>query len=160
METVNKFIKNKKLGENYIRPKVTATEKLTPEQIEEKLENYSQTDIANIPLGVHVRYFKTVNGKKKFCSGGILRVNTGLPTYVLLSNGELTWSVQVKDTIFFRKMTNSEISTEHKKENEDYEKSINDLSEKNRILSDKIRLLELENKKLLSIIKKNAKNMI
>ena len=92
----------KKFGtDNYVRPDETITDKLTPEEIENKLQDYVQTDIEKIPLNTHVRYFKMDDGKRKFCSGGILYQNIGLPTYVKLSNGSNVWSVQIKDTIFF-----------------------------------------------------------
>ena len=107
----------KKFGtDNYVRPEETITDKLTPEEIETKLEDYTQTDIEKIPLNVHVRYFKMEDGKRKFCLGGILYQNVGLPTYIKLSNGTNVWSVQTKDTLFFRKLSPLEITTEHKKE--------------------------------------------
>lgn len=137
----------KKLGGDYVRPEKTLTDKLTPEQIEEKLENYSQTYIENIPLNVHVRYFKMEDGKRKFCLGGLLYQNTGLPVYVKLSNGTNVWSVQTKDTIFFRKMTPTEIKTEHHKDISELEEKVNKLTAMNEIL-------EAENKKLKAYIKK------
>ena len=52
--------------------------------------------------------------------GGQLHKNTGLPDYVILSNGASQWSVQVKNTIFWRKMTSNEIK-------EDYQTSLETL---------------------------------
>jgi hypothetical protein len=67
--------------------------------------------------------------------GGQLYKNTGLPDYVILNSGTYQWSVQVKDTIFYRKMTLGEIKNE-------YQLIIDDLVQKNKKLKD-------ENKKLL-----------
>ena len=66
--------------------------------------------------------------------GGQLHKNNGLPEYIILFNGKTQWSVQVKDTIFYRKMTISEIK-------EEYEKIIKDLIEKNKKLKKQIKEL-------------------
>jgi hypothetical protein len=143
----NQYKVLKKLGTGYVRPSKTASENLTPEEIESKLEDYIQTDIEKIPLNTHIRYFKMEDGKRKFCPGGILYQNVGIPTYVKLSNGSNVWSVQVKDTIFFRKMAPIEISTEYKKQ-------INELDDKVKHIVKKNEILEAENKKLIDYIKK------
>lgn len=131
----------------YVRPAVTMTDQLSKEQIEEKLEDYVKVDdIYKVPLGVHMRYFSNVNGKMVFRMGGLLHKNTGLPEYVILSTtptGKPGWSVQVKDTIFYRKMTLNEIKTE-------YQGIIDELIEKNKKLKD-------ENKKLNEKLAKYVK---
>lgn len=146
-----KNMNGKKLGGGYVKTGKSKTELLSPEEIAEKLENYEEADIKNIPLGVHVRYFKMEDGNRKFCSGGILCHNTGLPTYVMLSNGEYKWSVQVKDTIFLRKMTQNEINTQYKKEIDELQEKINILTERNKELDE-------ENKKLIAYVKKIKRN--
>ena len=122
----------------YTRPAVTMTDQLSKEQIEEKLEDYKKVDdIFKVPLGVHLRYFSNINGKMVFRMGGLLHKNTGLPDYVILSTtptGKPGWSVQVKDTLFYRKMTLQEIKIE-------YQTIIDELISKNKKLKD-------ENKKL------------
>lgn len=131
----------------YVRPATTMTDQLSKEQIEEKLEDYVKVDdIYKVPLGVHMRYFSNVNGKMAFRMGGLLHKNTGLPEYVILSTtptGKPGWSVQVKDTIFYRKMTLNEIKSE-------YQGIIDDLIEKNKKLKD-------ENKKLNEKLAKYVK---
>lgn len=131
----------------YVRPAVTMTDQLSKEQIEEKLEDYKKVDdIYKVPLGVHLRYFSSIGGKMVFRMGGLLHKNTGLPEYVILSTsptGKPGWSVQVKDTIFYRKMTLNEIKTE-------YQSIIDELIEKNKKLKD-------ENKKLNEKLAKNVK---
>jgi hypothetical protein len=122
----------------YVRPAVTMTDQLSKEQIEEKLEDYKKVDdIFKVPLGVHLRYFSNINGKMVFRMGGLLHKNTGLPDYVILSTsptGKPGWSVQVKDTLFYRKMTLQEIKIE-------YQAIIDELITKNKKLKD-------DNKKL------------
>jgi hypothetical protein len=131
----------------YKRPEVTFTDQLSKEQIEEKLEDYKKVDdIFKVPLGVHLRYFSNINGKMVFRMGGLLHRNTGLPDYVILSTsptGKPGWSVQVKDTLFYRKMTLQEIKIE-------YQSIIDELIGKNKKLKD-------ENKKLNEKLVKYAK---
>ena len=104
--------KTKKLGtdKNYKRPKVTYQEKLTKEEIKEKLEGYVKvTDLKEVPLNTHMRYFIIQDdGKKLFRTGGFLINKIDYKKYVIISNGGFSWSVQVKNTIFFRKMDHQE----------------------------------------------------
>lgn len=125
----------------YVRPEKTFTDQLSKEQIEEKLEDYTKVeDIYKVPLGVHIRYFSNINGKLVFRMGGQLYKNNGLPDYIMLNSGTAQWSVQTKDTIFYRKMTLTEIKQE-------YQTIIDNLIEKNKKLKE-------ENKKLLEKIDK------
>jgi uncharacterized protein YeeX (DUF496 family) len=118
--------------DNFIRPKMTFTDKLSNDEIEDMLEDYKEvTDIYKIPLNTHLRYITTVNNVKKFRTGGVLYNNTGLPKYVILSNGKNSWSVQLKDTTFFRKMTIAEIKKEYEDLIEDLEKKVSELEKKN-----------------------------
>jgi hypothetical protein len=120
----------------YTRPEITFTEQLSKEQIEERLEDYTKVDdMFKVPLGVHIRYFSNINGKMVFRMGGQLYKNTGLPDYVILNSGAVQWSVQVKDTIFYRKMTIGEIKNE-------YQQIIDDLIQKNKKLKEEIKKLK------------------
>lgn len=133
-ETAETFNKN-----GYVRPTVTMTDQLSKEQIEELLEDYVKVDdIYQVPLGVHLRYFSNIDGKMTFRRGGLLHKNTGLPEFVILAqnpSGKPGWSVQVKNTIFYRKMTLNEIKTE-------YQQIIDDLIAKNKKLKDEIKKLK------------------
>lgn len=128
----------------YQRPKYTIQDKLTEEEIEEKLEDYKEVDdIKNVPLGSHLRYFITTIDKKtgtatrKFRLGGILKDKEHADTYVILSNGNITWSVQVKNATFYRKMTNEEIKDE-------YEMIIQEQAEEIKSLKKQIKILKNE----------------
>jgi hypothetical protein len=128
---------NKKYKKNgYDRPDITYTDQLSKEQVEEKLQDYKKIDdIFKVPLGVHMRYFIKKDGQLLFRLGGQFHKNTGLPDYVILTNGKTQWSVQVKDTIFYVKMTLPEIK-------EEYENIIKGLIEKNKKLKQRIKELE------------------
>lgn len=134
----------KRLGKDkYKRPKLTLQDKLDEEEIEDKLDDYVEVEnIGQVALGTHMRYFTKVKGKKKFRLGGILINNSGLPKYVVLTNGKLSWSVQVKDTTFFRKMTVEEIKEEYEEIIEEFEAEINKLKEQKSDLLDVIKKLK------------------
>ena len=115
----NKYKKN-----GFERPEITYTDQLSKEEIQDKLADYSKVeDIYKVPLGVHLRYFVKKDGQMLFRMGGQLFKNNGLPEYVILKSGtNAQWSVQIKDTVFYRKMTLAEIKQEYedliKKKNE------------------------------------------
>jgi hypothetical protein len=112
--------------DNYIRPTQTYTERLDEDDIQDKLIDYIQVDnIANVKLNSHLRYFileidDKGNTNKKFRMGGFLKNNDNSTTYVMLSNGTKSWSVQTKNAIFYKKLTINEIK-------EDYENKLNEL---------------------------------
>lgn len=131
----------------YNKTKKSYQDNLSPDEIKQKLEEYSQVDdIDEVPLNSHLRYF-TINvksGKKQFRLGGFLtKIDKD---YVVLSNGTLSWSVQKKNNIFFRKMTFQELKEELTgKIKKSYESELKKLKE--------------ENKKLKSALKK-VKNQV
>ena len=99
--------------DNYVKPAKTKSESYSLDKLEEILENYSETAITAIPVGTLVKYFSKVDGKDKYRPGGRLINKSGLPKYVVLSNGKRSWSVQVEGTKFFRRMTDDEIKDEY-----------------------------------------------
>jgi hypothetical protein len=133
---------------NYERPATTFTDQLSAEQIKERLEDYSKVDdIYKVPLGVHLRYFINKDGQMLFRMGGQLHKNTGLPDYVILSNGASQWSVQVKNTIFWRKMTSNEIKEDYQTSLETLKSKYDKLKEENKLLKEKVKKYEQGGKK-------------
>ena len=104
--------------DEYKKPPITFTESLDKEEIKNLLEEYEQVeDIVQIKRGTHLRYFsKDKDGSFKFRMGGILTVNNNIPKYIILSNGSKSWSVQIKDTIFFSKKSFKKIKEEFQDE--------------------------------------------
>ena len=117
--------------------KKTFTDNLTKDEINEKLEDYKLVeDISKVPLGTHLRYFVEKNGTKLFRMGGNLKRNLDLPNFIVLKNAVgAEWTVQVKDTIFYKKMSIKEIK-------EEYDGIISDLHDKIKKLKAKIKELE------------------
>lgn len=120
----NTYDNNNKNVENE-EEKKTFTSNLTKDEINEKLQDYKLVDdISKVPIGTHLRYFIMKDGVKLFRMGGNLKRNLDLPKFIVLVNAVNTeWTVQVKDTTFYKKMTLKEIK-------EEYDKIINELHEK------------------------------
>lgn len=92
----------------YKRPKITAQDKLTYDEIKEKLINYEKVkDLSSLPLYTHLRYIeikinpKTKKKEQKFRLGGFLINKDHYDKYIVLSNGKLKWSVQTPSAVFY-----------------------------------------------------------
>ena len=148
-----------RLGDDsYKRPKKTLTDKLTAEEIKEKLEDYIEVeDISKVPLNTHIRYFKEeINDKgkktKAFRMGGFLVNKNNYDKYVILSNvpdtgiinnNKKTWSVSTITSIFYRKQTLEEIKEEMHDE-------IDELNDEIETLKKELKKVKSENSKLKS----------
>lgn len=122
---------------------------LSPDQIKKKLEEYQQVDdITTVPLNTHLRYFtfNPTTGKKQFRLGGFLsKIDKN---YVVLNNGEFSWSVQLDKTVFFKKISFSEMKEELiDKISKKYEKKIVKLVEENQMLKETIKKIKKQIKK-------------
>jgi hypothetical protein len=85
----------------YTRPKKTVQDSLSNEEIKDKLKGYKKVpDITKIVIGSHLRYFtKDPKAKKDiFRLGGFLTKFGDDYKYLVLSNGQLSWSVQLNGT--------------------------------------------------------------
>lgn len=158
---INNFMENKvvkktsqKSNKNLINDenelKKTYTGNLTKEEINEKLQDYKLVDdISTVPLGTHLRYFVIKDGVKLFRMGGNLKRNLDLPKFIVLVNALGTeWTVQIKDTTFYKKMSLKEIK-------EEYDGIIEELHEKIKKYKNKMEEKDNNIKKLQDIIKKN-----
>jgi len=118
---------------------------LSDNDIAKKLEDYVRvktSEIFKIPIGTHIRYF-TINpktGEKQFRLGGNLTRYGDNNEYIVCSNGIFSWSVQLSNSIIYKKLSINEL-----KEN----------TKKNVIIDSKKELDELtkENKELKKMIK-------
>lgn len=104
---------------NYVKPGQTYQQTLSNQEIKEKLKEYKKVDdIRKVCIGTHCRYF-TYDPKTKeklFRLGGNINKIDPEGRFVVLSNGTLSWSVQIAGTLFYQKMTESEYKDELKKE--------------------------------------------
>ncbi len=119
----------------YKRTGKSMQQSLSPDEIKEKLKEYTPIDtIDEAPINSHIRYFTIDSkGKKQFRLGGFLtKIDTD---YVVLSNGKLSWSVQKKNSIFFKKMSYDELKEELiDKISNKFEKKIISLEKENETL--------------------------
>ncbi len=134
---MNNFTSTKRLTEdtNYKKEGKSIQQTLSPNEIKEKLQEYTQIeDIGEAPLNSHIRYFTIdKNGKKQFRLGGFLTKNEN--DYIVLSNGKLSWSVQKNNSIFFKKMSYDELKQELiEKISNKFEKKIITLEKENEAL--------------------------
>jgi hypothetical protein len=86
---------------DYKRPKKTVQDSLSNDDIKDKLKGYKKVpDITKVVIGSHLRYFtKDPKAKKDiFRLGGFLTKFGEDYKYVVLSNGQLSWSVQLNGT--------------------------------------------------------------
>ena len=115
----NKGTKRITKNSGYSKPDKTYQESLSNQDIKEKLKEYKKVvDIRTVSIGTHIRYF-SIDPKSKekiFRLGGTLNKVDPEGKYVVLSNGSITWSVQIPNAIFFQKMTDVEFKEELKKE--------------------------------------------
>ena len=145
--------KTKRLTKDDEKIKNSIQKNLSPDEIKEKLEEYKRVEnIDTVALNAHLRYFSTdKSGNKNFRLGGFLTKIDKDKGYMILSNGNVSWSVQLKDSIFFQKMTFKDLKDELSKNIEEgFKKEIKDLKKENKKLKDTI--LEIKNE-----IKKKGK---
>ena len=100
------------------KQEVTYQSRLTDAEIEEKLKLYkkldSLEDLSKLPLNTHIRYFsitKDPSGKKlkQFRLGGFLDNKDNYDKYIILSNKNVSWSVNTQTSILYRKLKDEEI---------------------------------------------------
>lgn len=123
--------------QEYKKPLITLQQKLNKNEIEDKLYDYEEVkDISKVKLQTHIRYFifkedpVKHNIKKLFRLGGYLVNKENADKYVVLSNGKNTWSVQVKNTIFYRKLDSQDIIDKYTDQIADLKLEVENLNEK------------------------------
>jgi hypothetical protein len=142
-------------------PSVTDKINMDDELIKQRLDKYVETPIDKINVSSHVRYFIFDKNQKKYMLrlGGILTKKE--KDFVILSNGELTWSVSLQivfedvpyPTKFWRILTNEQY--QEKKHGEKAKQLESQNEELRRMLEDFKK--EMDSKRLLEtppVIKK------
>ena len=160
------FNKTKRLSRDsaYVRPKKTYQDSLSADEIREKLKEYKKvSDIRKVIIGTHMRYFVKDKDTKSsvFRLGGFLTKFGEDYKYVILSNGTISWSVQVNGlNDFWAKMNSKEILKTAETEVEEQSQTQNKATEKYQKLKEKTeymtQLLEkqhAENEKLKKKLK-------
>lgn len=141
---------------NYKRPKKTFQESLTNDEIKEKLKGYKKiNDITKIIIGSHLRYFtKDIQKKDVFRLGGFLSKFGEDYKYVVLQNGNFSWSVQLNGTNeFWVKMNPKDIHEQIQTEveeivNDKYKKKYEDMKNQSDYVLKMFKKQQIENEKL------------
>ena len=135
--------------ENKIKKK-SSKNKLSTEEIKQKLKEYMRVDdISKINIGTHLRYFTVEsNGNKLFRLGGFLNKVNIKDGYIVLGNNKITWSVQIKTSIFYKKMDYRELKKKiEKRLKAKYLKKIIELEKENSNLRKSIKEIKKKKKK-------------
>jgi hypothetical protein len=124
----------------YKSPENTYQSSLSDVDIAKKLEDYSRvktSEIFKIPIGTHIRYFtiNPKNGEKQFRLGGNLSKFGENGEYIICSNGTFSWSVQLSNSIIYKKLSISELK-ENTKQNtiDNSKKEMSELLKENKEL--------------------------
>lgn len=127
-------------NDGYKRPKKTFQDKLTPKQIQELLVDYVEVEnIKDVPIDTHIRYFVKEKNKKLFRTGGFLLNKAKSDKYIILTNRKISWSVDTKKSILFRKLSGKELTDIHKDEVDELKNIIKKLYKENKTLKKQIK---------------------
>lgn len=117
---------------------------LTPEEIKDRLKNFTQipTDkVDSIPTQTKIQYLYKFNNVYRYRPGGTLQYN-GAPEYIVLTNGDKKWSIQLKNAVIFREKDFDEMKQEYENKLDKYrlcvkkqKQIINDLKKKLQLFS-------------------------
>jgi hypothetical protein len=140
----NKITKRLSRDTSYKPTEKSYQSTLSDVDIAKKLTDYTKIkspEVYKIPLGTHIRYF-TVNpktGEKEFRLGGTLNKLGDNNQYIVLSNGTFSWSVQLANSIIYKKLSINELKETVK---EDTKKEMTDLQKENKELKKMIKQIK------------------
>ena len=133
----------------YKKPKNTVHDSLTQEDIDILLEEYAQVENYNqLERGLHIRYYsiiKTKSTEKKLFRWGGTIINIDLDKkYIVLTNGRITWCVQLNNNnILFKKMSISDIK-------DFYENELDTIQSTVILAKNKLKKRSIQNQELLT----------
>ena len=142
--------------DKYKKPANTIQDNLTQEDIDILLEEYNEIEnIHQLKTGLHIRYYSIVKTgkieKKLFRMGGTIIKVDFEKKYIVLSNGKLSWSVQLNDkNILYKKMTTEEIKDFYENELNNIETEQSNIKSTNDKLKINIRELYKQNQELIN----------
>lgn len=133
---------------SYKPPDTTYQSTLSSSDIAKKLVDYVKVkseDVHKIPINTHIRYF-TVNpktGDKQFRMGGTLNKMGDNNQYIVCSNGTFSWSVQLANSIIYKKLNGDELKESIKKSViADTKDEMTDLMKENKELKEMLKAIK------------------
>ena len=132
-------------NDNYVKPNITAIDLLTPGDIKKRLINYEKITTECVEILVpstRIQYFEIMKDNKfRYKPGGAI-IKNGYPDYLVLSNGRISWSVQLKNHIIFKEINVDTIVNEYKEKLKKKDLNIRNLRFKISTQKDKIQEYE------------------
>jgi len=157
MDSTNFKTKRLTKDSSYQRPIKTVQDSLTADDIKDKLKGYKKvSDITKIIIGSHMRYFTKDPKKKKdvFRLGGFLSKFGEDYKYLVLQNGNFSWSVQLNGTNeFWVKMNPKDMQEQIQTEieeivNDKYKKKYEDMKNQSDYVLKMLKKQQSDNDKL------------
>uniref|UniRef100_A0A6C0EAF4 Uncharacterized protein n=1 Tax=viral metagenome TaxID=1070528 RepID=A0A6C0EAF4_9ZZZZ len=98
----------------YVKPELTYTDKLSKKDIASYLENFEKVDDVNeLKVGNNIRYFLKKGDEMNFRIGGTILNIDGLPEWIYVGAGNIKWSIQLKDAIIFKMIDVNKLRSEY-----------------------------------------------
>ena len=130
----------------------TFQESLTDDDIHILLEYYEQiNNIHELKPGLLIRYYKISNENNKITKlfrigGTIIKIDFD-KQYIIVSNGKINWSVQIENSIFYRKITYDDLKKFYENELDNKDLEIKKYKKYISNLKNKINTILIENNK-------------
>lgn len=106
------------LEDDYVKPKYTASDLITAEELKKRMENYEILDkeqVADLVSNTRIQYFEVKeNGDYKYKPGGVI-IKNGYPDYLVLTNGRRSWSVQLVNHVICKEMRVEDVKAKYEK---------------------------------------------
>ncbi len=101
--------------ENDDKFKCTTIDHIIPSHLTNKIVGYERiNNFKDVAINSYIKYFIVDSGVALYRKGGLLVDKSNLPYYVVLSNGKNKWSVNAKNTVFYKRISdNDELAIIH-----------------------------------------------
>ena len=148
-------------NDKYKKSTNTVQDNLTKEDIEILLEDYNEVeDYKDLKPGMHIRYYTIIKNNKYFRMGGnIIKVDLDNKYIVLTNNNKSTWSVQLENSIIYKKMSIEEVKKFYENELDNKDSEIEKYKSIISKFKNQQKMLMEENNRLNSEIKNIKKSL-
>jgi hypothetical protein len=103
-------------SDGYVRPKKTATDMLSIDDIKKRIRNFERVnneEIKDILVNTRIQYFElSEDDGFRYKPGGVMIVNK-YPDYIVLANGRKTWCVQLDKHVIYKEIDVEKITAKH-----------------------------------------------
>ncbi len=148
-------------NDKYKKSNNTVQDNLTKDDIDILLEDYNEVeDYKDLKAGMHIRYYTIIKNNKYFRMGGtIIKIDLDNKYIVLTNNNKSTWSVQLANSIIYKKMTTEEIKKFYENELDNKDAEIEKYKSVVNKVKNQQKMLMEENERLNKEIKNIKKSL-